>query len=127
MERRLFFVFGDLLTNVTCGSLAALCCAWLLSALPMIPAMLLGMLVGMLLSMVLLFGILMRHFGAMEPMVQGMTSGMLAGMFATMFISPDVPLTVSALELGAATGCMVFVVTWLLNAVISGPQPNGSP
>jgi len=122
MERRAYFLLGDLVGNIATGTLAALASAALLGGLPMFISMPLSMILGMLVGMILLYGALLRLFGAMEPMLQTMTTGMFAGMLAVMNISPDTQLLPQAFYLGAEVGIAVFVLSWLLNAAISGPQ-----
>ena len=72
MEKRLYFLFGDLLGNVLTGVIAAPVCVWLLGGLAMWLSMPVSMIVGMAIAMVLCFAILIRLFGAMELMIQGL-------------------------------------------------------
>lgn len=122
MEKRAYFLLGDLAGNIATGALAALASAALLGGLPMFISMPLSMILGMFIGMILLYGVLLRLFGAMEPMLQTMTTGMFAGMLAVMNISSDAQLLPHAIYLGAEVGIAVFVLSWLLNAAISGPQ-----
>lgn len=104
MERRLYFVIGDILANVGAGALAAWASAALIGErLPQLLAMPFGMLLGGLLAMVLAMGLTIV-LGGCEVMLPLMTTGMLAGMAA--------PMSTAAVGGGAKTGALVGVVVW---------------
>ena len=115
MERRLYFIVGDLLACSVVGAIAAIAVSLLVgSGWNMLLAMLVGMAVGMALALpgALLF---MPFFGAMEVMVPAMLSGMLAGMAVGM-AETMMPLTLGgAAWYGAQIGFGTLVVTSLLN------------
>ena len=120
MDHRLYFVFGDLVSNVAAGILIALCAAVLVGTgwnmfVAMMVMMALGMIFCLFLSLAL--GIL---FGAMEIMVPVMLTGMFSGMFAGMWLAmTDVPL-MQLVCLGAITGFAVTCIIWLVNARLRG-------
>ena len=104
MERRLYFVVGDILANVGAGALAA----WTSTAvigerLPQLLAMPIGMLLGGAVAMALAMG-LMIVLGGCEVMLPLMTTGMLAGMVA--------PMGAAAAGGAARAGALVGVVVW---------------
>jgi hypothetical protein len=115
MERRLYFIAGDLLACGFVGALAATAASLLVgSGWNMLLAMLVGMAVGMALALpgALLF---MPFFGAMEVMVPAMLSGMLAGMAIGMAEAMISLTLASAAWYGAQIGFGTLVVTSLLN------------
>ena len=80
MDSRLYFVLGDLASNLLVGALAGWFSALVIGdGWNMWLAMFLAMGLGMLLGLVLFFPLGMA-FGAMEVMLPTMFSGMLAGM-----------------------------------------------
>lgn len=122
MDKRIYFVIGDVLVNVAIAILVAMLSYWIVNTnWNMFIAMWLMMIVGMALAMLLALpaGIL---FGAMEVMLpmklSGMASGMLVGMWAAMH-----PLSFSqAIGVGGTTGLISIVLVWLLNSKIRGIQ-----
>ena len=120
MDHRLYFIFGDLVSNMIAGALIALCAVLLVgTGWNMFAAMILMMALGMLLCipLSLALGIL---FGAMEIMVPvmltGMVSGMISGMWLAMADAPALRLA----WLGAITGLLVTCIIWLVNARLRG-------
>ena len=84
MEKRLYFIFGDILSNAAIGGLTGLGAAGLVSTgWNMLIGMGIGMLVGMGMSFLALL-IFCPFFGAMEVMLPTMLAGMLLGMAAAM-------------------------------------------
>ena len=120
MDHRLYFIFGDLLSNIIVGILMAVSATLLISTgwnmfIAMVVMMLLAMIVSLFLT--LLLGIV---FGAMEIMVPGMFSGMFSGMFGGMWLAmADVSL-VHLVWLGAIIGLVVTCIIWLANARLRG-------
>lgn len=120
MDHRLYFIFGDLASNMVAGILLALCAAPLVGTgwnmfVAMIVMMALGMVLCIFLSLAL--GIL---FGAMEIMVPMMLTGMFSGMFGGMWLAmTEVPL-LRLVWLGAVTGLLVTGIIWLVNARLRG-------
>lgn len=122
MEKRLYFVIGDLIANAFVATVVVALTAWLIGgSWGMSPGMLIGMVIGMAVSLVLSFILLTPILGAMEIFVPCMFSGMLAGMWGGMW-----PLTgAEILRWGIGTGVIVIVFIYVLNAVMSGPQKTG--
>src|SRR3989304_4005997 len=88
MEKRLYFVLGDLFVNATAGAAAALAVQALgAPSWHPIVAMPLGTCVGAVAASVVAF-LFMPLFGAFEVMLPAMLTGMVAGMTASMFGAP---------------------------------------
>lgn len=122
MDKRLFFVLGDLFANIGGGALIG----WLIAVLtPLGWNMWLVMVLTMLLGMVfatLLWLPLGRYFGAMEVMVPLMLTGMVAGMVVGMHATMTPLSGALALLEGAVCGLACIVVVWVLNNQVRGPQ-----
>ena len=119
MEKRLYFIAGDLLSNIIVGIVATAVTTLLIGGnLPMLPGMLAGMVVGMVLAMGLSMGVLAPRLGIMEIMMPCMMTGMFGGMFGGMWSFS----IIQTLQWGTATGVIVMSVIYLLNAALSGPQ-----
>jgi hypothetical protein len=122
METRLYFLFGDILSNTllgaTVGALAALCFSdrW-----PMLVAMIVGMFASMILSAIFgaLLGIL---YGAFELMVPLMLTAMVAGMALPMWAAMEPLDPLHAAKIGAAIGLLVLAGTYVLNAALRGKE-----
>jgi len=123
MEKRLYFVIGDLFANAFVATIAVSLTAWLIGgSWGMIPGMLVGMVIGMAIAVPLSLGPLSLMFGTMEVIAPCMLSGMLGGMWGGMW-----PLAGAAmLRSGVGTGIVVIVSIYALNAVMTGPQKIGS-
>ena len=124
MEKRLYFLFGDVLASSLIGVLAGLAVSALIGpSWPMLIGMLVGMALGMLVSLLspIVFTPL---FGAHEVMIPSMLAGMLSGMVVGMgaAMQPLSAGTVSAL--GALIGVGVTVLVWIGNAVLHGEQQS---
>jgi len=119
MERRFFFIIGDLLANAFVATVSVAVTSWLIGgSWGMLPGMLAGMLIGMALTLPLSLGLLTMILGVMEVMVPCMLSGMFGGMWGGMW-----PLAGTAiLNWGVGTGITVVVIIYALNAVVAGPQ-----
>ena len=120
MDHRFYFIFGDLVSNVTAGILIALCAALLIGTgwnmfVAMIVMMALGMVLCLFLSLAL--GIL---FGAMEIMVPVMLTGMLSGMFSGTWRAMTDVAAMQLVYLGTVTGLVVTCIIWLVNARLRG-------
>ncbi len=89
MEKRLYFIFGDMLSNAAIGGLTGLAVAGLVSTgWNMLIGMGIGMLVGMGMSFLALL-ILCPFFGAMEvmlPTMQTLSQSQAAGIGAMICI-----------------------------------------
>ena len=82
MEKRLYFIIGDLFANAFVATVAVALTAWLLGgSWGMIPGMLVGMLIGMAVALPLSLALLSPILGVMEVISPCMISGMLGGMW----------------------------------------------
>jgi len=115
VDNRLYFVLGDIFSNVMTGALVGLC-SWLLVStswnmwLAMVVTMVAGMAIGLILWLPLgLF------FGAMEVMVPVMLSGMLSGMAVGMWRAMAGLDGFTAVVIGGACGLASLVYIWVLN------------
>ncbi len=118
MEKRPFFVLGDLFANILVATLAAAATTKLLGgSLGMLPGMLLGMALGMVIAIIIAM-LLVPILGIMETMMSCMLSGMLAGMCGGMwgFDAEDI------LRWGIGTGVTMMLLVYALNFIVSGPQ-----
>jgi hypothetical protein len=116
MERRIYFLAGDVLSNAVTGAATA----WLAAVLvdpswSMLTGMVAGMLAGMALGM-LLMPVFVALFGAMEVMLPVMLSAMLSGMAFGMagVMQWQAPPTV--LPGGAMVGILVLLLTYAVDA-----------
>lgn len=120
MDSRLYFVLGDLFSNVAVGLVAGVLAALVVGEdwnmyLAMILAMVLGMIVGTVLWLPL--GAL---FGAMEVMLPTMFGGMISGMVVGMWVAMS-PISVKAAALvGMACGLLAIVIVWIINGSLRG-------
>ena len=120
MDNRLYFIIGDLVSNLGAGVLIAVSAVLLIGSgwnmfIAMVVMMALGMVAGLFLSLVL--GIL---FGAMEVMVPVMLTGMFSGMISAMWLAmTEVPI-LHLVWLGAITGLAVTCIIWFVNACLRG-------
>ena len=123
MENRPYFIVGDLAANLSVGILSAIACAALFSsASNMFFAMIVGMLVGMILAMVLGAALFFRYFGAMEVMIPTSLTGMISGMIVSMWASMGSVSTSGAIFLGGLSAALSLIITYRLQAKISGIQ-----
>lgn len=122
MDKRIYFVVGDVLVNAAIGLLVAVVSYWLVNtSWNMFIAMWLMMFVGMVLAMLFALpaGIL---FGAMEVMLPMKLSGMLSGMVVGMWAAMQ-PIALSqAIGVGTTMGLISIVLVWFLNSRIRGVQ-----
>lgn len=124
METRAYFLFGDLLGNLVVGALAAIVCGYLCSGWPfMVIGMVVAMFLGMIISTILTVTVLLKWFGAMEVMLPVMTTGMFSAMAIVMWPPGGSYSVAGAAELGLTVGFAVFVITWIINAIIVGKAP----
>ncbi|MDP6406099.1 MAG: hypothetical protein QF797_12910 [Alphaproteobacteria bacterium] len=120
MEKRLYFVVGDMLA---CGSLGA-AAGWLaFAAMPQNWWFPVTMVLGMFLGMVVgsLGGFLFSpFFGAMEIALPTALAGMLAGMAGGMqAVMPEMDAG-EALRMGAGIGILCLAFTYLLQSRLNG-------
>ena len=124
MEKRLYFLLGDLLASALTGALAG----WwvvdtvdfgLTGMIAMVVAMFMGMAMGMVAG--LLMGLLFTPlFGAMEVMIPIMLAGMVVGMVVGM-ASVGVALSEAvAVGYGALAGVLCLFAVYGVNLYLSG-------
>jgi len=120
MDNRLYFVLGDLLSNIVIGALIGVIAVLVVgTGWNMWLAMVLMMVVGMAISLPasLAFGI---RFGAMEVMVPAMQTGMMSGMVVGMWQAMS-PLSVSqGAIIGGITGLVILNIIWVANTALRG-------
>jgi hypothetical protein len=107
MEKRPYFVAGDILVNGFAGAAAAYVASASFEGWHPLLAMALGMLLGGLVSSVVAVAF-MPLFGALEVMLPAMLTGMLAGMAGSMGHRPT--LTGGAIGLGVVAS--VYLLTF---------------
>ena len=120
MERRLYFLAGDILSNAAMGAAAA----WLATVLvdpswSMPLGMFAGMLAGMGLGLVLM-PLFVSLFGAMEVMLPVMLTAMVAGMVFGMAAAMQDTVLPVVLPGGGVTGILVLLLTWAVDARLRG-------
>jgi len=116
MEKRLYFVLGDLFVNAAAGIAAALTAHALVpSSWPPIAAMPLGMFVGAFSGSVVGF-LFMPFLGAFEVMLPAMLTGMIGGMISSRLGDPALT--------GAFVGLAVVGWVYFLTAR-AGRSRNG--
>tara|TARA_B110000444_G_scaffold261157_1_gene311505 strand:+ start:4122 stop:4499 length:378 start_codon:yes stop_codon:yes gene_type:complete len=124
METRAYFLFGDLFGNLIVGVSSSIICGYLCSDWPfMIIGMIVAMFLGMIISTILTITILLKWFGAMEVMLPAMSTGMFSAMAIVMWPPGGTYTIISAIELGLFVGAIIFIITWIINAVIVGKAP----
>jgi hypothetical protein len=111
LKNQLYFLAGDIITNITVGTVAGLAVLYTIpSTWPMPASMFAGMLLGMLAGMLLL-PIFVIFFGAMEIMIPVMLTSMFSGMFVSM-AAPKQPLEwINTLYIG--TACAICVLIYI--------------
>ena len=119
MAARIYFILGDLLSNVLLGSIVGLACAAVFGeSWTMIPAMLLGMVLGMVIGVPVQLACTL-FFGAFEVMLPMMLTGMAAGMLVSMAASMgDLSLQQGAL-FGVVAGAATLAFTYTANALLT--------
>ena len=120
MDHRLYFIVGDLVSNISIGILTAVFAVLLIDTgwnmfIAMVVMMALAMILGLFLSLALSI-----WFGAMEIMVPGMLTGMISGMLSAMWLAMTQVPVVQLACLGAITGFVVTCIIWLVNTCLRG-------
>ncbi len=120
MDSRLFFVLGDLASNVLAGAAVGWLCALIVGVgwnmfFTMLLAMAIGMVVGIVLWVPL--GVL---FGAMEVMLPTMFSGMASGMVVGMWATMEPIGAYEGAAIGGVCGLASIVAIWILNNAVRG-------
>lgn len=121
MEKRPYFIMGDLMANTLIGGVAAVAAIILInSSWMMFIAMIVGMAAGMFISLLLGLLIFIPLFGAMEVMLPAMLSGMFSGMVVGMWAAMGPVDLKTAFFMGALIGIIVLFLTSLVNVKVSG-------
>jgi hypothetical protein len=120
LERRMYFIAGDVLSNVVMGMVAA----WLSAAVvepswSMSAGMLAGMLAGMASGLVVT-PLFVALFGAMEVMLPVMLTAMLSGMVFGMAGAMYAPALAALLPGGGTIGLLVLLLTYAVDARLHG-------
>lgn len=122
MEKRLYFLFGDVVSNSVISVLAGIAAASLVGVgWPMPLGMLVGMALGMLVSFLgpLVF---CPWFGAHEVMLPTMLTGMLSGMVFGMWAAMQSSSPGTVVSIGALLGLGVAILVWIGSARLQGEQ-----
>ena len=120
METRLYFLFGDCLSNALIGALCGWAgVVWMPHALGFWGGMLVSMLASMVVTMVLSLTVLLHFFGAMEVMVPTMLGGMAANMLACVLAHFFGFSLSECVAIGALTGLAVLFATYAANAALT--------
>ena len=121
MERRPYFVFGDLLSCTVTGAAVAMAVTRVVGPawnpwLAMAAGMVLGMVVALPISLMFVL-----PFGVIEVLLPGMLVGMLAGMWAGMQVPMAAPAGVDSAAGGALIGVGVMILVYAMNARLTRP------
>ena len=121
MDHRLYFVLGDLFSNILVSAFIGwICSLFITPGWNMWIAMFVAMAVGMFIALILWLP-LGTFFGAMEVMTplmfSGMVSSMVVGMKAAMMPIP----ASDAWYLGGVCGLACIVFIWVMNNSLRGP------
>ncbi|MBL4888388.1 MAG: hypothetical protein JKX97_00030 [Candidatus Lindowbacteria bacterium] len=118
MERRLYFVFGDVLACALAGGGAGLLAFYALpddwlAVFGMLGGMGLGMIAGMLIGL-----LLSPFFGAMEVMIPAALAGMVSGMWVGM-MHTTISLS-DAIGTGSGIGVLCLAFTYVRHVRLHG-------
>ena len=116
MKQRIYFIFGDMISNVIIGGTAGIASRALVNETwRSIPAMAAGMVLGSVIATLASF-VFMLFFGDFEIMLPGMFSGMLSGMFMAMAEAMGPIKLLQAAGWGAIIGLAPLTAVYFLNA-----------
>ena len=116
MKRRIYFIFGDMISNVIIGGAAGVVSRALVNeSWRTFPAMAAGMVLGAVIATAASV-VFMLFFGDFEIMLPGMFSGMLSGMFTAMMEAMGPIKLLQAAGWGAIIGLAPFAVVYFLNS-----------
>ncbi len=115
MKWRIYFIFGDMISNVIIGSTAGVVSRALVTeSWRTVPAMAAGMVLGSVIAAAASL-VFMLFFGDFEIMLPGMFSGMLSGMFIAMMEAMGPIKVLQSVGWGAIIGLAPFVAVYLLD------------
>jgi len=120
LERRIYFLAGDALSNTVTGMAAAWLAAVIVDPSWLMPA---GMAVGMFAGMgvgLLLMPVFVGLFGAMEVMLPVMLTAMLSGMVSGMAVTMQTPALKTLLLGGGSIGILTLLLTYAVDAALRG-------
>ncbi len=116
MKRRIYFIFGDMVSNVIIGGAAGVVSRALVNETwRAVPAMAAGMALGSVIAAAASL-VFMLFFGDFEIMLPGMFSGMLSGMFTAMMEAMGPIKVLQAAGWGAIIGLAPFVAVYVLDS-----------
>ena len=116
MERRLYFLFGDIVSNTGVGALVGFVVVMSVrEGWPPLLAMVSGMLLGDVVALpaMVLLSIL---FGAMEVMLPVMLTGMVTGMLVAMLMAARGLSIGAGVAVGVLVGLVALGATYILDA-----------
>ncbi len=117
IERRPYFVIGDLIASSGTGAVVGLLAAVAIgTGWHGMFGMAVGMVIGMLVGLVLGLTFLQVLFGAMEVMLPATLAGMLAGLWVGMTAAQVEVNSGQAASTGALIGLGVMIFSYALNA-----------
>jgi len=121
LERRVYFVAGDLIACASAGALAGVVSTVVVGpGWNVVLGLAAGMAIGMGVALVLSLLCFVIPFGAFEIMLPATLSGALAGMVVGMVGSLRDLSTEGSVTIGALLGIAVLVYTYGLNARLAG-------
>jgi hypothetical protein len=121
MPNRLYFLLGDVISNLSGGAAAGVLSVLFVNPeWNMFAGTLVGAAGGVLVALLLGPLLFMRYFGAMEVIVPMMLGGMLSGMIVGMRAAMVHYSFPEALEQGAVIGLVVFIFCSYANYLIGG-------
>ena len=116
MKRRIYFIFGDMISNVIIGGAAGVVSRALVNeSWRTFPAMAAGMVLGSVIATAASL-VFMLFIGDFEVMLPGMFSGMLSGMFTAMMEAMGPIKLLQAAGWGAIIGLAPFAAVYFLNS-----------
>jgi hypothetical protein len=116
MKRRIYFIFGDMISNVIIGGAAGYVSHALVNeSWRAVPAMAAGMVLGSVIAVAASL-VFMLFFGDFEIMLPGMFSGMMSGMFIAMVVAMGQIKVLQAAGWGAVIGLGPFAAVYILNS-----------
>ena len=115
MKRKIYYIFGDLVSSVVTGGAAGLVSLAVVSEhWRTVPAMAAGMALGSATAVASSL-VFMLFLGDFEVMLQVMFSGMLSGMLVAMLEAMSRIKITTAVSLGAGVGLLPFASVYLLD------------
>lgn len=118
MERRIYFVLGDLTANLFAGAAAAVAVRAVVGgSWNVLLAMIVGVLIASVVGLVVSFAFI-PFFGAFEVMLPAMLGGMVVGMSVPMVQTWRLIELDDAAGIGAIVGVVALAGTYIFNAYL---------